>query len=180
MDSGDALGVQEPEQLPVRDVQLGEHLLVPRVGSFTFISGGASLERRHAAAQLGLARSVFLPELEGGVELEWRAMSVPGCSAAMTACALPLASVRVAERLEVERSGHQAHRGRVVDDAQAVRRESPAHLDVDRVVEALIVQAVADEQRALARDPTFPEAPPVELLAVARAARTRTSAGRRR
>ncbi len=159
--------MQELEQLPVRDVQLGDHLLVPRVCRFTLVSADASLERRDPAAQLALARSLLLPELEGSVDLELAGDVGSGMQRGNGCVRATLGLDACAERLRVERTRHHTHRGRVVDDAQAVRRESPTHFDVDRVVDALIVQCVADEVRALAGDPAFPEAAPVELLAVA-------------
>ena len=97
------------------------------------------------------------------------AISVPGWSAAMTAWARPFGFGAIAERVEVERTGHEAAGRRVVDHAQPGGPEAPTHLDVDRVAEALVVQGVAQEQRALARDPPLPEPAPVELLAVAEA-----------
>ena len=140
----DPLGVQELEQLPVRDVQLGDHLLVPRVCRFTLVSAGASLERRDPAAQLALARSLLLPELDGSVDVELAGDVGSGMQRGDGGVRPTLGLDAGAERLRVEGTRHHAHRGRVVDDAQAVRREPPAHLDVDRVVEALVVQRVAD------------------------------------
>ena len=128
----------------------------------------SSAATRRAQARLGEA--LLLPERRRRRRASKRAGDVgAGVQRGDDRVGAALGLGALAERLEVDRSGHEAAGGRVVDHPQAGRREAPAHLDVDRVVEALVVQPVAEEQRPLARDAPLPEPAPVELLAVAEA-----------
>ena len=158
-DGGRTLGVQQPEHLAGRSRAAR--------GAGRARSRPAPRARRRAGA--ARARSAPSSSQIFAASSTWSraAISVPGCSAAISACARPFASVRSQNASKSIGRAMKLRARPVVDHAQSGGREPPAHLDVDRVHEALVVQPVAQQEVPLARDAPLPEPAPVELLAVA-------------